>query len=456
MKKSIIPLLIAAAFPIISNAASVNYDRSSGADAAEQVSLTTYILNAITSITGGNAQQERLKGCVDKISAFAPGGGDSSRQQRGYSGTVPLPRVMSAALTKAAPFNRAANTCAVSLNNLSIVFPNKNAEVMIGRNGAPYDPGQYAELQGVISQRVVCALALSEMSAQIESSLAQNPPKTEDEAVLKVSAIIADNMHLATKRVATHDVLRPDYTIGDNGGSTRPYNPLTPSTTNMNKGDGSSVSFSGQQTSQLAATNMGISAVAVGGIFTYTTRPTEGYVATYDGKALSITKDGIPYYDASTLGGRKGTVTISGTDAYAASVKETDPAFRSAAIAEVSVCGLALNDVANQAALKFLKPNVLPSFSSKFTQNIIKTADISGAFKKAEVLIKGKPVDQDLDGRGSAWRVGDYAFEMSKANLSVVYGGQPFFDPNHISGRGYTVKASSAGSTSSGYKGESK
>lgn len=458
MNKAIIPFLIASMLPCIANANELtsNHDKTSGSDVSEQISLTTYILDAIAKIKDGNPQQERLKSCVTKISSFAPGGGDSTRQQRGYNGSIPMTRIMTEALTNSAPLNRAASSCLWHLNNLSITYANPDAEVMLGRNGAPNDQSQYSEIQNVIGEKTVCAIALSEMSIKVDSLLAQNPPKTDDEAIQTATKFITDNMHLYTKSAATNAILHPNYTVGDNGGSTRPYNPLTPMTTawqSMEDG-GKPKQITGHQTSQLAQTNMGISAVAVGGIFSYTTRPAEGYVATYDSKSFSVTKNGATYYDASTLAGRHGTVTISGTGAYSASVNETGSAFRSAAIEETSICALAINDFASQLTDKFLKPRVLPLPSSKFAQSTIKLANIKSAFARADSIVKGKEVEQDLDGRGAVWKINGYAFTMHDSGMKIIFSGQEWFDYNHISGRGYTVRATSSNAVTSGFTGE--
>lgn len=450
MKKLLLLSAAAALAPGIAAAQmSEKRESSRGNEASEQISLTTYVLQAIAALKPSAPVQEKLQACVSKISAFAPGGGDSTRQQRGYSGSVPLPQVMAAALTMAAPQNRAAATCARAMGELSMKF-NEGATVDIGRDGAPTFGGAKKEIGDYIGERLVCGMALSDISTQIERTLAQSPPRTEEEAVTTAAAMIADQMQLSTKKVvaAAPELLHPAYTIGDNGGSTRPYTPLQ---MGMRSTISDSPTVTGTQVSTLAQATSNVASVAVGGIYSYTTRPIGGYVMTYDGKSMSISQGGRVYYDASTLAGRHGTVTISGTGAYSASASETGPEFRSKAIEEASICGLAINDVASQLTRKFLAPTRLPAANSPFSQKAIKSASIQSAFDRAGALVKGKKVEQDLDGRGSAWRINQYSFALHDSGIKVVFAGQEWFDYGHISGRGYTVRASSSGNTSSGY-----
>lgn len=452
MKKAIIPFLIAALVPTMVGAAEMSstHDSAVSKEGAEQVSLTTYILATIAGVQNGNEQQVKLKSCVEKMSSFAPGGGDSTRQQRGYNASISTSRILSAALSNAASKNRAAATCAHAMGDLSIQFTNPNTSVELGRNGAPFNQGQYAEIQSIIGEKQVCALALSAIGNRVESTLAQRPPKTEGEAIASATEVIVDQMHIATRdaAIASQGILKPEYIVGDNGGSTRPYNPLTPRTVTAT---GDNVTVSGTQTSQLAQVNVGISAIAVGGIYTYTTRPVNGFVTSYDGKSFSVTKDGLTYYDATTLAGRQGTVTISGTGAYSASEHETGSEFRVAAIIETSECALAVNDVAQQLTKKFLAPRELPSPTSKFSQSALKATNIKLAFAKSKALIKDNKIEQDLDGRGASWRIGQYAFTMHDSGIKIIFAGQEFFDYNHISGRGYTVRATSSSTVSKGY-----
>jgi hypothetical protein len=446
----------------------VTHEAGTRQEASEQVNLASYILRAIEHLTPRTPAENELHACIAKVTNLAPGGGNVYGQSRSYSQDMPLSILMQDGLAKAAQNSQAAGECQSRLTALAIKFTNQSAQATIGRSGQILDPVLRKDISSNVGRTLICARALSIVSRQVSSRLDAAPPLSREDAIQIAQTVISNNLYLATQEAFSEapSDLSGGLTVmikGNNAGASRPYQPVTAGTYfYAGQGGGEDERGKGQvygaTVSNLAVAKSDIASLIVGGVFAYQTLPDPGgFTLDYEGGTLRVLRNGVPFFDGSTVDGQQARVSVGGSAQYAANASLPGGVARDAALKEMGTCALAINNVAGQIAPRLLAPAHLPTPDGAFAQNQLHRANVIKAFEEARGDLAGN-VEQDFSGGGLKWKIGAYQFgrdtNRGAGGVTVTLAGATLFDDQHVNGRTFTVNASmSAGATSS-YSGE--
>jgi len=442
----------------------VKYDQRTGVEASNNVSLSTYVLQAAAFLQPRTEQEREVKQCVAKLTDLAPGGGDAFSQQRAVSSEIALSQIMLRGLEAAKNDTTAARDCHWHLSNLPIKLQDPQGEVYVSRSGQAASPSFREQASDRVGRQLICASALGAVSRGVLEELKASPMTSEAQAVEVARRHIAKDLRAEATRVYQADkkMLSVPVLMADgNSGSTRPYAPVSRgglliarSPVGSDEKDGAK--YVGDQVSSLAQQTMDVSTIAVGGFLAWTTSRTEsGLAGKYDGAAFSVSKNGMPLFDASTIDGASSRVSIAANGSFTSSSPQL--AGRTEQLAELSTCALAMNNVAQQLTPRLLKPSMVPPASSKAMQTLLHKADFAQALAQARSVTASGQLQTDYSDGGMRWRIGPFGFAKnggaSRSGVQVTLGGAVFFDDAHIAGQSYTVNASASDSSSTAYFG---
>lgn len=440
----------------------VKYDQRTGVEASNNVSLSTYVLQAATFLQPRSEQEKEVKQCVAKLTDLAPGGGDAFSQQRAVNSEIALSQIMLRGLEAAKKDTSAADDCHWHMANLPIKVLDPNGEVYVNRAGQAVSPRFREDASNHVGRQLICAAALGEVARGVLEELKASPMTSEAQAVAVARRHIAKDLRAAATRVyqADRKILSVPVLMADgNAGSTKPYAPVSPGgliipRSPVGADEKDAVKYVGDQVSSLAQQTMDVSTIAVGGFLAWTTSRTEsGLSAKYDGSSFSVSRNGMPLFDASTIDGATSRVSLAANGSFTSSSPQL--AGRTDQLAELSTCALAMNNVAQQLTPRLLKPKMVPPASSKATQALMHKADFGQAFAQARSVTQAGQLQTDYSDGGMRWRIGAFGFAKnggaSRSGVQVTLGGAVFFDDTHIAGQSYTVNASASDSSSTGY-----
>lgn len=440
----------------------VKYDQRTGVEASNNVSLSTYVLQAAAFLQPRTEQEREVKQCVTKLTDLAPGGGDAFSQQRAVSSEIALSQIMMRGLEAAKKDTSATIDCHRHMTNLPIKVQDPLGEVYVSRSGQATSPSFREGASNHVGRQLICAAALGEVSRGVLEELKASPMTSEDQAVAVARRHIAKDLRAAATRVyqADRKILSVPVLMADgNAGSTKPYAPVSRGgliipVSPVGADEKDAVKYVGDQVSSLAQQTMDVSTIAVGGFLAWTTSRTDsGLSAKYDGSSFSVSRNGMPLFDASTIDGATSRVSLAANGSFTSSSPQL--AGRTDQLAELSTCALAMNNVAQQLTPRLLKPKMVPPASSKATQALMHKADFGQAFAQARSVTQAGQLQTDYSDGGMRWRIGAFGFAKnggaSRSGVQVTLGGAVFFDDTHIAGQSYTVNASASDSSSTGY-----
>lgn len=440
----------------------VKHDLRTGVEASNNVSLSTYVLQAATFLQPRTEQEKEVKQCVAKLTDLSPGGGDAFSQQRAVSSEIALSQIMMRGLEAAKNDTTAAEECHWHLSNLPIKLQDPQGEVYVSRSGQAASPSFREQASDRVGRQLICASALGGVSRGVLEELKASPMTSEAQAVEVARRHIARDLRAEATRVyqADRKILATPVLMADgNAGSTKPFAPVSrggllvaKSPVGSDEKDGAK--YVGDQVSSLAQQTMDISAIAVGGFLSWTTLRTDGGLAAkYDGSTFSVSRNGMPLFDATTIDGATSRVSIAANGSFTSASPQL--AGRTEQLAELSTCALAMNNVAQQLTPRLLKPKMVPPASSKATQTLLHKADFAQALAQARSVTTSGELQTDYSDGGMRWRVGAFGFAKnggaSRSGVQVTLGGAVYFDDTHIAGQSYTVNASASDSSSTGY-----
>lgn len=440
----------------------VKYDQRTGVEASNNVSLSTYVLQAATFLQPRTEQEKEVKQCVVRLTDLAPGGGDAFSQQRAVSSEIALSQLMMRGLEAAKNDTTAAEECHWHLSNLPIKLQDPQGEVYVSRSGQAASPSFREQASDRVGRQLICASALGGVSRSVLEELKASPITSEAQAVEVARRHIVRDLRAEATRAyqADRKILATPVLMADgNSGSTKPFAPVSrggllvaKSPVGSDEKDGAK--YVGDQVSSLAQQTMDISAIAVGGFLSWTTLRTDGGLAAkYDGSTFSVSRNGMPLFDATTIDGATSRVSIAANGSFTSASPQL--AGRTEQLAELSTCALAMNNVAQQLTPRLLKPKMVPPASSKATQTLLHKADFAQALAQARSVTTSSQLQTDYSDGGMRWRIGPFGFAKnggaSRSGVQVTLGGAVFFDDTHIGGQSYTVNASASDSSSTGY-----
>lgn len=441
----------------------VKYDQRTGVEASNNVALATYVMQSAAFLQPRTEQEKEVKQCVAKLTDLAPGGGDAFSQQRAVSSEIALSQIMLRGLGAARGDTSAAADCHWHLSNLSIRTQDPSGEVHVNRAGQAVSPSFRGGASDQVGRRLICASALGDVSRGVLEELKASPMVSEAQAVEVARRHIAKELRPAATRVYQADkkILSVPVLMADgNAGSTKPYAPVSRGgliIAPMGEADEKDgAKYVGDQVSSLAQQTTDVSTIAVGGFLAWTTSRTDsGLAAKYDGASFSVSRNGMPLFDASTIDGATSRVSIAANGSFTSSSPQL--AGRTEQLSELATCALAMNNLAQQLTPRLLKPKMVPPASSKATQALLHRADFAQAVAQARSVTQAGPLQTDYSDGGMRWRIGPFGFAKnggaSRSGVQVTLGGAVFFDDTHIAGQSYTINASASDSSSTAYFG---
>nr|WP_295085505.1 hypothetical protein [uncultured Roseateles sp.] len=450
------------AMPLVSMASGPDKrDLKQSNEASTQVALPAYVLQAAASMRPANASEQKVQACVVKLTDLAPGGGDVFTQQASVSEEAPLPQLMLEGLQAAAQFDDSANRCSWHLSNQQILTAHPTDVVHVGRDGQAIPILFRDGASKQVGRAMLCGIALAELAPKAMAVLRSQPMTSRQQARDLVRDVIRDGLQPAVARAyeTNPDLLRVPVMLAQNNlGSTKPFTVITPGGTYVkpiaaSEGD-KVIEVVPDQVSAMAERLSGVSTLAIGGFKAWTTAPSQGgYVSKFDGSSYAMTRRGLPFNDASTLGGEAAKVSLSTNGSYASS--KASLSGRPDELKQLASCALTMNNLALQLAPTLMRPAAVPRPNSIATQALLHRTEMSMALQQAESLVAGQPIQTDYSENGLRWRLGQYTFTKnggaSRSGVQVTLGGAVLFDDTHAGGRSYTLTSSNSDSTSTGY-----